>query len=92
MSKSNYQRTADWLKACGKQPNPEGMSVQIGCHMEEVAEFLAALYIEDEENYSFLQRNRENLQWLANKLKRGKEVVIIPEHLRIDALDALCDA
>jgi hypothetical protein len=33
---NNYERTARWLKACGKEPNQENLSLQIGCHIEEV--------------------------------------------------------
>ena len=27
---TNFKRTADWLQACGKEPSPENMAVQIG--------------------------------------------------------------
>mgnify|MGYP000317170246 CR=1 FL=1 len=88
---SNYKRTADWLSACGKEPNMENVSVQIGCHIEEFVEFIKSLRI-DSEGYSILmQRTASDLEWFANKLKSKDQQVYIPIHMRVDALDALCD-
>ena len=89
---SNYQRTADWLKACGKEPNIEGLSVQIGCHIEEICEFLGALRSDSEGYGKLLERTVADLEWYAVKLKKREQFVYIPTHLRTDALDALCDA
>lgn len=89
---SNYQRTADWLKACGKEPNIEGLSVQIGCHIEEICEFLGALRSDSEGYGKLLERTVADLEWYAVKLKKREQFVYIPPHLRTDALDALCDA
>ena len=89
---SNFQRTADWLKACGKEPNIEGLSVQIGCHIEEICEFLGALRSDSEGYGKPLERTVADLEWYAVKLKKREQFVYIPTHLRTDALDALCDA
>lgn len=89
---TNYKRTADWLKACGKEPNPEDLVVQIGCHIEEVCEFLQVLRTDKEGYAKLLERTRLDLEWFASKLKRRELTVYIPTHLRVDALDALCDA
>ena len=89
---SNYQRTADWLKACGKEPSPESMSVQTGCHIEELCEFLKTLRIDSEGYAKLIQRTVADLEWFAVKLKKREQVVYIPIHLRTDALDALCDS
>jgi predicted HAD superfamily Cof-like phosphohydrolase len=89
---NNYERTARWLKACGKEPNPEDLVVQIGCHIEELCEFLEVLRTDKEGYGKLLERTRVDLEWFASKLKRREVVVYIPTHLRTDALDALCDA
>jgi predicted HAD superfamily Cof-like phosphohydrolase len=89
---SNYKRTADWLKACGKEPDPEGLSVQSGCHIEEFCEFLRTLRTDSEGYAKLLERTCNDLEWFASKLKRREQVVYIPTHLRAEALDALCDS
>ena len=43
---TNFQRTADWLAACGKDQNEENVSVQIGCQLEEICEFMSCLRTE----------------------------------------------
>jgi hypothetical protein len=89
---SNFLRTANWLEACHKTPNPEGLAVQIGCHIEEICEFLEVLRTDKEGYAKLLERTRHDLEWFAAKLKRQELVVYIPTHMREDALDALCDA
>lgn len=88
---TNYERTARWLKACGKEPNIDGLSVQIGCHLEEICEFLGALRSDSEGYGKLLERTKADLEWFAVKLKKREQFVYIPTHLRVDALDALCD-
>lgn len=88
---SNYQRTADWLKACGKEPNVEGLSVQVGCHIEEFVEFMRSLRTDSDGYAQLIDRTCTDLEWFAGKLKRREQFVYIPPHLREDALDALCD-
>ena len=89
---TNYQRTANWLKSCGKEPTPENLSVQIGVHLEEFCELLACLRSDSEGYGKLLERTRTDLEWFAGKLKRREQFVYIPIHLRTDALDALCDS
>jgi predicted HAD superfamily Cof-like phosphohydrolase len=88
---TNYERTKAWLIACGKEPSPENVSLQIGCQIEEFCEFLATLRTDSEGYAKLLERTRINLEWFAGKLKRREQSVYIPVHLRVDALDALCD-
>ena len=46
---ANFDRTAKWLENCGKEPGVEAhSSVQIGCHLEEFAEFLRAIRVNSE--------------------------------------------
>ena len=88
---TNYERTKAWLIACGKEPSPENMSVQIGCQIEEFCELLACLRTDSEGYAKLLDRTRTDLDWFAGKLKRREQSVYIPTHMRTDALDALCD-
>jgi predicted HAD superfamily Cof-like phosphohydrolase len=88
---NNYQRTEEWLRACGKEPSAENLSVQIGCHIEEFCEFLKSLRTDSEGYAKLLDRTRLDLDWFASKLKRREQLVYVPIHLRIEALDALCD-
>lgn len=87
----NYKRTANWLKACGKEPTQENLSVQIGCHIEEFCEFIKTLRTDSEGYAKLMDRTRLDLEWFGSKLKRGDEMVYIPQHFRAEALDALCD-
>lgn len=89
---TNYHRTANWLKACGKEPNAGDLAVQIGCHIEELCEFMKILRSDSEGYAKLLQRTTADLEWFAIKLKKREQLVYIPIHLRTDALDALCDA
>jgi predicted HAD superfamily Cof-like phosphohydrolase len=88
---SNYERTKQWLKACGKEPSETNLSVAIGVHLEEFCEFLSALRSDSEGYGKLLERTRIDLDWFAGKLKKREQFVYIPIHLRVDALDALCD-
>ena len=88
---TNYERTANWLKACGKKPSPENLSLQTGCHIEEFCEFLKTLRTDSEGYAKLIERTRLDLEWFAIKLKKREQFVYIPTHLRTDALDALCD-
>lgn len=89
---TNYQRTANWLKACGKEPTIENLSVQLGVHLEEFCELLACLRSDSEGYGKLLERTKADLEWFAVKLKKREQFVYIPIHLRVDALDALCDS
>ena len=89
---TNYERTARWLAACGKQPgNPQHLSTQIGVDLEEFAEYLQCIRTDSEGGELILDRTVINLQWLAGKIKYGHYTAHIPNHLREAALDAICD-
>lgn len=106
--KSNYQRTADWLAACGKfpvavasadqpsyedgtAPNDAGLSVQIGCQLEEFAEYLRTLNIESTTGAtsSACQEVAAIVDAIGSNLKQGHAIARIYD--REMALDALCD-
>lgn len=91
---TNYQRTAEWLFACGKTPTPENLSVQLGCDIEEATEFLREIDFDAEPDLAdrlrrIMLRAIEDLEFVATKLKRGEHRAIIRD--RVKALDALCD-
>ena len=88
---TNYQRTAAWLHACGKTPNAQNLSVGIGVHLEECCELLATLRVDSDGWQRVLERAVTDLQDLATEIKKGKRIAHIPNHLRAEALDALCD-
>lgn len=88
---TNYQRTEAWLKACGKTPSPSTLSVQIGCDLEEQAELLQCLEFDSQLDATHMMAIAEGLQLIAGSLKRGLIQAKIRDHLREEALDALCD-
>lgn len=90
--KSNFQRTADWLAAAGKEPgNEQHLSVQIGVHVEECAELLREINIEGPTGISSvaLQEVAAVLEAIGKNLKAGHALARIYD--REAALDALCD-
>ena len=90
-SVTNYERTAGWLKACGKEPGPENLSTQIGCDLEETAELLRCLRVSGDGWARLVERLVSDLESLGIELKRGRQIAHFPNHLRENVLDALCD-
>lgn len=89
---TNFHRTAAWLHAAGKRRNnPEHLSVQIGCDAEEIAEWFECVRVSDDDWDEVRRRIVRDLHSYANANKTGKIISHIPVHLRVDALDALCD-
>ena len=89
---TNFERTKSWLAACGKEPCPQGLSLQLACHIEEVTELLACLRVDSDGWQRVLERATVDLADLAKEVKAGKRVMHFPNHLRESVLDALCDA
>lgn len=88
-----FYATAEWLAACGKLPgDAAALSCQIGCHIEEFAEFLKTVYIESNTGITSTatQELAAHLEAAATALKRGYAVAKIFD--REEALDALCDS
>jgi hypothetical protein len=89
---TNFQRTAAWLAACGKEPrNDHQASVAIGVMLEEISELLETLRTPNDGYQLLLERTRVDLEWFAGKLKRGEQFCYIPTHKRVEALDAIAD-
>ena len=88
---TNFQRNSAWLAAAGKAQTPENVSVQYGCHLEEIAEML------DETTFmsttgitsSAMQEVSAVLKALGENLKLGRAQVVI--HDKAAFLDSLCD-
>ena len=91
---TNFQRTAAWLHACGKGKTVKNTSVQIGCDLEEQAEFLQCLELDDGDMNLINDRLRFvalELEALGKLVKKGLVTARIPKDRRAEALDALCD-
>jgi len=91
MAHSNFQRTAVWLQACGKEPSLANLSTQIGCHLEEFIEFLNCLDLDSADDASSLSVLTDELAYIAKGIKSGRVLATIPVEMREQALDALCD-
>lgn len=89
---SNFERTAAWLKACGKVPGPAALSVQIGCHLEEFIEFLMCVDFDSAKDLEILESCVADMLHVASGLKKGLVIASINPSDRIEALDALCDS
>jgi hypothetical protein len=84
----NFLRVAQWLVTAGKEVgNPKHISVQVGCMLEEVAEFLREMVLPDG-SVSDLTAAYESVSQLASQLKSGRVVAFDNP---VAALDALCD-
>lgn len=88
---TNYERTANWLAACGKQPCEADLSVQIGCHLEEFCEFLKNIRCENPSKNLEIWRMAGDLEHLAKLIKTRVTQASIAHVCRVHALDALCD-
>lgn len=89
-NKTNYQRTADWLQACGKVPNEKNLSVQFGCHLEEICEQLDEIVIAGStSDNDQVELCSTRLKGIAHRLKTGATGIRIKDRVRF--LDGLCD-
>jgi hypothetical protein len=89
---SNYQQTASWLQACGKQPwNKDHLRVAVGVTIEEFVELLRTISLVSNTGITSnaLVELAFHLEACSEVLKSGAAQVEI--HDRADCLDALCD-
>ena len=89
---NNYHRTKRWLMNCGKEPSPENLSVQIGCHIEEMVEFMSTLDLQGLMVAHEIKDALQSLSYLGSLAKSRTKVIGFKDGARTDALDALCDA
>lgn len=88
--KTNFQRTAEWLAACGKKPSEQNLSLQFGCHLEELCEQLDEVMIAGSvSDNDSLELCSTRLKGIAHRLKTGAVGIRIKN--RVNFLDALCD-
>jgi predicted HAD superfamily Cof-like phosphohydrolase len=94
---TNFERTKNWLIACGKDQTKENLSVQVGCHIEEFMEFIDTLGVaSNREGQVYptpvqLTAALETMALLAESLKDGVLRVEVMPEFREECLDALCD-
>jgi hypothetical protein len=89
---TNFQRNSRWLQACGKLPGDEAaLSVQIGCHIEELAEFLSEINVACSACEDALHDAIIDLKNVAAVIKSGDAYAFIPAGNRENALKELCD-
>ena len=85
--------TDEWFAVvlANDAPGTDRFPVQLGCHLEEVAEMLQEIYVPAPELGQALAEARANLTVAANALKSGHErlVVINPEAFEDSLLDQL---
>lgn len=89
---NNYHRTKRWLINCGKEPSPENLSVQIGCHIEEMVEFMSTLDLQGLIVAHEIKDALQSLSYLGSLAKSRTKVIGFKDGARTEALDALCDA
>lgn len=78
-----------WHQAARPEPTEADLRVQIGVHVEEVAEFLDSLIGLNFDAEIALAGARHLMHMLADRIKSGEYDVAIGN--RKEALDALCD-
>ena len=80
-----------WHKAARPQPTDKNFQVQLGCHLEEVAEMLTCLVGANSAAGYELQIVREAVEQLAEGLKQGAVNLVLPDPNRMAFLDSLAD-
>lgn len=80
-----------WFERAVPEPTNKNFHTQIGCHLEEVAEMLETVHSNDYKTARMLHEAEDSLKALADWLKSAENLVTIPEHLRKDMLDSICD-
>lgn len=80
---------ARWHQAARPEPTEADLRVQIGVHVEEVAEFLDSLIGLNPDGETALSGARALMHLLADRIKDGTYDVTIGN--RKEALDAICD-
>lgn len=80
---------ARWHQAARPEPTEADLRVQIGVHVEEVAEFLDSLIGLNPDGETALSEARALMHLLADRIKSGQYDVTIGN--RAAALDAICD-
>lgn len=90
---TNFQRTAAWLAACGKEPgNQDQFSVQLGCDIEEMVEALGCIELNlPEQAIDEASASIRLLAHIADLLKKGVTKARVIDGKHAEFLDGLCD-
>lgn len=79
----------EWHEAARPDPTQEDLHVQIGCHIEEVAEMLESIHGKEKTVELMFEDIRECLHDLADMLKSGEIDIEIAD--RVALLDSIAD-
>ena len=79
----------EWHRRACPEPDERSFGVQLGCHLEEVAEMLAAFGADDYKSMAALMAAIKAVDHLATGLKAGKAKLQIED--RRGLLDSLAD-
>ena len=89
---TNFNRTAFWLKACGKEQGNTGhITTQLGCVIEEFTELLSRIKTHDCEAYKLMIGATVELEKVAKAFKHGYADAYFLHQDRAEVLDAFCD-
>lgn len=81
----------EWHARARPDPNDKAFNVQLGCHLEEVAEMLDTIWSDNDEDDHRLRVLWDALQDVSGRLKMGTmEVAVVPGN-RTAFLDAAAD-
>ena len=80
-----------WHERARPAPTTDNLSVQLGCHFEEVAEMLLVLRCENERGDDDGADAYHTLCELSDSLKAGKLRAVLDKEYRTDFLDSLAD-
>lgn len=82
------KQTLEWFKAAIPAPDNRTLSVQVGCHLEEVAEMLGVVTSAGDTDKALAMAFRE-LHIASDGLKSGEACIECAD--RTELLDSLCD-
>lgn len=81
----------EWFKKATPNPDNKNLSVQLGCHLEELDEMLGRFNGADDESRGALLYLRTAVKQIADEFKAGDLTVQVLTDDRIELLDGLCD-
>lgn len=87
----SIEKIVSWFERATPEPTATNFNVQLGCHLEELAEMLRTLKGDDE--YSHLQVGilTQTISNYADSLKSGNLSVALPKENRVEFLDGVLD-
>ena len=80
-----------WHQRARPNPTIEAFSVQLGCHLEEIAEMLLVLRCENERGDDECADAYHTLCSLSDALKKGELKAVLKSEYRTEFLDSLAD-